>query len=225
MHIFAERFQRCRVGDRLAFSDLFCRFKLPCGDDLWVFRRTAVVCIGKDTAHHVFVPARCIRTVGDTLGRQRIGNLLKCLPCGVGIEYPAYSFDLFGICHDFAVCNFITEGEIAIFHGSVLPSGRFIPLISPNVIAVLLIFTLLTRAVKAASSKSVSGGPAASRVLIPFVCRSTFSTFLLKNLRISSAFFSISCCSITARRSQYWALSIQPVVRRRSRLWFCLPNR
>lgn len=37
------------------------------------------------------------------------------------------------------------------------PLADSIPLISPNVIAVLLIFTLLTRAVKAASSKSVSG--------------------------------------------------------------------
>ena len=42
LHIFAERFQRFRVSDGLAFPDLFCRFKLPCGDDLWVFRRTAV---------------------------------------------------------------------------------------------------------------------------------------------------------------------------------------
>ena len=48
LHIFAKWFQRCRVGDGLAFSDLFCRFKLPCGDDLRIFRRTAVVCIGKD---------------------------------------------------------------------------------------------------------------------------------------------------------------------------------
>lgn len=83
LHIFAERFQRYRVGDRLAFSDLFCRFKLPCGDDLWVFRRTAVVCIGKDQSGQLQNCYAHMEKRGSRYLRYALFNAAKyvCLWC------------------------------------------------------------------------------------------------------------------------------------------------
>ena len=87
------------------------------------------------------------------------------------------------------------------FHVAARLSDNFMPLMSSNWIAVLLISTFFTSSLKADSSNDSSGGVLESFFWMSLVFCRIFSDVLGISFRESCCFFSLICCSMAALRS------------------------
>ena len=95
----------------------------------------------------------------------------------------------------------IAERNVPVLHVAARLSDNFMPLMSSNWIAVLLISTFFTSSLKTDSSNNSSGGVLESFFWMSLVFCRIFSDVLDISFRESCCFLSLICCSMAALRS------------------------
>lgn len=99
------------------------------------------------------------------------------------------------------VTHLIAERNVPVLHVAARLSDNFMPLMSSNWIAVLLISTFFTSSLKTDSSNNSSGGVLESFFWMSLVFCRIFSDVLDISFRESCCFLSLICCSMAALRS------------------------